>query len=184
MILACNRCHISLDINEFYIDKTYTSGRKPTCKKCYNEESAERYHQNNGKERGLERYYEYMKNPEYVERRRAQQRKIDSHTIGGRIKAWRASAKRRGIVWQIDQEYLLTLPMVCYYTGESLVVSPNQFNTISLDRIDSSKGYIRGNVVFCCTDVNLMKRHFPASHFFDLCERISNLKKTREMSND
>lgn len=44
--------------------------------------------------------------------------------------------------------------------------------TASLDRIDSSKGYIRGNVQWLHKDVNMMKRHYHEDYFGKLCTRI------------
>lgn len=45
--------------------------------------------------------------------------------------------------------------------------------TASLDRIDSSLGYIKGNVQWLHKDVNMMKRHYTQDYFLDLCKRIS-----------
>lgn len=53
---------------------------------------------------------------------------------------------------------------ICPYTGLKLVLPENSnvntidfFHRASLDRIDSSKGYIKGNVQFISTPINLMK---------------------------
>ena len=47
----------------------------------------------------------------------------------------------------------------------------------SLDRIDSSKGYISGNIQWVHKDVNLMKRNFSEIYFFKLCKLITeNIK--------
>ncbi len=50
--------------------------------------------------------------------------------------------------------------------------------TASLDRIDSTKGYIKGNVQWVHKSVNIMKTNLPSSIFIGLCNRISN--KCRE----
>jgi hypothetical protein len=44
--------------------------------------------------------------------------------------------------------------------------------TASLDRIDSSKGYIEGNLQWVHKDVNFMKRNFEQSYFIELCKNI------------
>jgi hypothetical protein len=41
-----------------------------------------------------------------------------------------------------------------------------------LDRVDSSKGYVPGNVVPCCGECNGMKSKLPLEDFFALIERI------------
>ena len=45
-------------------------------------------------------------------------------------------------------------------------------NTISLDRIYSSKGYVEGNVVFCCSEINIMKNKMDYDYFIKICESI------------
>jgi hypothetical protein len=49
--------------------------------------------------------------------------------------------------------------------------------TASLDRIDSSKGYILGNVQWVHKDINIMKNKFNQEHFINMCKLISNNKK-------
>lgn len=39
------------------------------------------------------------------------------------------------------------------------------FNGASLDRIDSNKGYIEGNVQFICMGLNYMKNNWPEEYF-------------------
>lgn len=62
------------------------------------------------------------------------------------------------------------------YTGEcSLSGLPIDFKsrTASLDRIDSSKGYIKGNIQWLHKDVNMMKRHYTEEYFKELCKQIT-----------
>lgn len=52
---------------------------------------------------------------------------------------------------------------ICPYTGLKMVLSGQEKHTpysASLDRIDSSKGYIKGNVEFVCLFVNYGKNGF------------------------
>lgn len=43
----------------------------------------------------------------------------------------------------------------------------------SLDRIDSSKGYIEGNVQWVHKDVNIMKNDFSVARFQELCRKVT-----------
>lgn len=43
---------------------------------------------------------------------------------------------------------------------------------ISIDRIDSSKGYLRGNVQFVCDAVNKMKQDMSENELYDWCNKI------------
>ena len=44
----------------------------------------------------------------------------------------------------------------------------------SLDRIDSSGGYDKGNVQFVCQGVNLTKKDFPHNEMVSFIEEIKN----------
>lgn len=46
-------------------------------------------------------------------------------------------------------------------------------HTASLDRIDSSLGYVEGNVQWLHKDVNMMKRHYDQNYFLQLCKQVS-----------
>jgi len=47
---------------------------------------------------------------------------------------------------------------------------------ISLDRIDSSKGYITGNIQLIHKDINRMKSDFDENYFIKMCELITKNK--------
>ena len=54
---------------------------------------------------------------------------------------------------------------ICPYTGFELILPENGnvkeidfFHRASLDRIDSTKGYVKGNIQFVSTPINLMKQ--------------------------
>lgn len=64
----------------------------------------------------------------------------------------------------------------CYYLGCDMVVSQEfkfAFNLLTVDRIDSSKGYTKDNVVLCCWCVNRAKSVMPHDVFIEMCRRIS-----------
>lgn len=45
--------------------------------------------------------------------------------------------------------------------------------TASFDRIDSTKGYIPGNVQWVHRDINKIKTDFPESRFIELCKAVA-----------
>lgn len=61
----------------------------------------------------------------------------------------------------------------CYYTGVELSGIPGKWNHFSIDRIDSNKGYIKGNLVLCCALVNAMKMDSDINHFIELCHLVA-----------
>ena len=93
-------------------------------------------------------------------------------TLKGKFNGWKNSAIRRNIKWNISLEDLKNLPLICYYTGKGLTLKTKQENSISLDRLDSSKPYQKDNVVFCCEIINRMKWELAESEFIKICKNI------------
>ena len=50
-------------------------------------------------------------------------------------------------------------------------------NTASLDRIDSSKPYIKGNMQWLHKDVNIMKNAYNINYFINMCRIICERTK-------
>lgn len=93
----------------------------------------------------------------------------------GKIKA---SAAKRKIEFDVTREYLDEIFQnqngKCVYTGFELgFVTTGHHMTASLDRIDSSKGYLPGNVQWVHKDVNRMKWDLPETQFIEICQRIT-----------
>lgn len=88
-------------------------------------------------------------------------------------------AHHRNITFDISMEYAWNLFLdqnrKCILTGCTLEMHKpgrdltNASWTASLDRIDSSKGYVIGNVQWVHNDINLMKRHHSSKRFYELC---------------
>lgn len=93
----------------------------------------------------------------------------------------------RDLEFSIDSEYLYELLLKqkfkCALSGEELTLAKTtrEHNhgkrTASLDRIDSSKGYIKGNVQWVHKDVNKLKGSFKEERLLDLCKKICQNKK-------
>lgn len=73
----------------------------------------------------------------------------------------------------------------CYYTGITLTIRSRnngkraKLTDFTIDRIDSRKGYVPGNVVACCRLVNELKCRFEsegspleAKHFIAMSEKL------------
>lgn len=46
-------------------------------------------------------------------------------------------------------------------------------NQASIDRIDSSLGYVRGNIEFVCLMANMAKNVWTRKDVLDFCKRVS-----------
>jgi hypothetical protein len=43
----------------------------------------------------------------------------------------------------------------------------------SLDRIDSTLGYVKGNIQWVDKDINMMKQQFNQNHFIEMCRKVT-----------
>lgn len=136
----------------------------------------------------------YIQNKDYFKKYSAEQYKTKKEaykkrhdrwycTMHGKFCAWKRSAKYRNLEFSITEEYLVSLPQICAYTGQELTFERNKPNTISLDRIDSSKGYIEGNVQFVCTNINYSKSDMSEQEFIEMCELVTKYKRNSRLAN-
>jgi hypothetical protein len=96
------------------------------------------------------------------------------------------NAERRQIEFKISKEYLFSLFLrqerKCALSGIELFMPMLKMNRekhiASVDRIDSFKGYIEGNVQWVHKDINRMKMDLPEEYFLSLCNQISKYKGT------
>ena len=92
-------------------------------------------------------------------------------------------AIKRNIAFDITLEYIWQLFLnqgrKCAYTHIELKFGKNYNRnsadtTASLDRIDSNKGYIEGNVQWVHKNVNIMKQSLSHKEFISVCNLIAN----------
>lgn len=100
-----------------------------------------------------------------------------------------SGAKKRNLEVLIDIHYISELWKnqngICVLSGRllSLPSSNKEYqkfkHTASLDRIDSSIGYIPGNVQWVHKDINFMKNNWPEKELLEMCGNIvgQHLKK-------
>ena len=95
-----------------------------------------------------------------------------------KIKSKNLDRRSKTIDFDLSVEYLDDLwerqGGKCAYTGEPLNFGRSKINgNASLDRIDSSLGYIEGNVQFVHKDVNIMKWDLSEQRFIEICKKIT-----------
>jgi hypothetical protein len=95
----------------------------------------------------------------------------------------RCRARKRKVEWGVSIQYLWELfssqKGLCSLSGLSISL-PNSYEgprTASLDRIDSSKGYLPGNVQWVHKDINPMKLDMSQNRFLGLCQKISEVSR-------
>jgi hypothetical protein len=95
----------------------------------------------------------------------------------------RTGAKQRGIPFTISLRAAWNLfnnqNGLCAISGEKIRFPANAkerkagLATASLDRIDSSKGYVKGNIQWVHVTVNYMKQWLGQSEFIKWCNKIA-----------
>lgn len=90
----------------------------------------------------------------------------------------KASAVARGISYTLPDGYVADLLIKqnfkCNLTGWQIDAMKAKYNTASLDRIDSSKGYEVGNVQWLHKSVNRAKLDLDEKLFIKLCKAIAS----------
>ena len=89
--------------------------------------------------------------------------------------------KRKVLELSITKEYIWELFLIqdrkCKLSGLELkfpISNKDRNYNASLDRIDSTKGYIEGNVQWVERKINIIKREFNQQDFIEMCNKIVN----------
>lgn len=130
------------------------------CKKCNAERALKRYHEK--KKLCIQSANNYY----------------DNNIINIRFLAARTRAKNKNIEFNITREYIEFLlnkqNNKCIYSGIEFINDRKGLYSLSIDRIDNNKGYIRGNIQLICSSVNSMKNNMEESVFIDIIKKIEN----------
>lgn len=92
--------------------------------------------------------------------------------------AYKRRAKRKGLeVTLTDDDFIKLVTSDCHYCGQSWqnetrVVNKRPVNMLTIDRKDSTKGYIIENCVSCCKICNTIKMDMPYEVFIAQIRKI------------
>ena len=115
------------------------------------------------------------------------QKEVDRQNINslyGRLSRVFCSCNRRSkIPVDFDTNYLKGLYNKqkgrCFYSGIQMVSEINSPYKISIDRVDSKKGYQKDNIVLCCWVVNKIKNNLSVEDFINICQKVAlNISNT------
>lgn len=62
---------------------------------------------------------------------------------------------------------------ICAYSGREMTLKAGELNTVSIERIDSTQGYIPENTILVCQAINRMKSNFGFYDFYELCRDVA-----------
>lgn len=91
------------------------------------------------------------------------------HSLTAKFNQIRSSARSRGIEFNLTEAQYIDCGYDCYYCGS------NSYG--GLDRVDSDNGYVKGNIVACCSRCNYMKNDMSQDSFYEHVTRICAHKK-------
>lgn len=88
------------------------------------------------------------------------------------------SCKSRGIIFELSlKEYIkLMTKKRCQYTKRAF----SSTTIRSIDRIDNTKGYIKGNCVVCCQHLNSIKSNAPYEDIIGMVKYLKKFKKKKK----
>jgi hypothetical protein len=152
---ACARCHIAKDRSEFGTCKRLPDGCNIYCKTC---------------KKGIEAIINA---------------KLDNF-VAILYNEMRSNHKERNLELSITREDILKLyekqDGKCAMTGiqmthvcrmETQIREGRYFYNVSVDRIDSKRGYILDNIQLVCSIINVMKWEHDNDEFIAICEEIA-----------
>lgn len=168
ILYYCNKCKKYLPESKFNIDNTNLHGKRGNlcreCKDC----QRKRYYQE--RQRLLEDNYAALR-----------------YKLQQALKAAKRRAKENNKYIDIDLEYLFYLWNIqngrCALTGDQMTYEfyKGRVNSnLSIDRIDSSKGYSKDNVQLVCMVANQMKNDLSINELLVLCNKIIQNNKNKE----
>jgi hypothetical protein len=98
-------------------------------------------------------------------------------------KIWqsRKTCIRKKLKHEIDEEIILNMYSIqkglCFYSKIPMSYSVGDRFALSIDRLDSQKGYELKNVVLCCEVVNRMKLDYSVDNFKQMILRLNANKE-------
>ena len=87
------------------------------------------------------------------------------------------SAKKRNQEFSLEikdiTEFWESQNKICAYSGLEMTLEAGKLNTVSIERIDSAKGYTKENTILVCQAINRMKSDFAYEDFYMLCKSVA-----------
>jgi hypothetical protein len=150
----CSKCGADKPITEFSKDSRKASGIRPSCKVC-NSEHKKIYYKNN-KER-ISLYWKdfYQNNKDRLKDK--QRKKYRDKLPDYLYYAAKDRSKKLGLEFNLDKNDIV-IPEICPAFKQPFVVGDNDLCP-SVDRIDATRGYVKGNIAVISFRANRLKNN-------------------------
>lgn len=184
----CSKCKIGKEEEEeFYI---FTSKQRktpylsPRCKSCSREDNAKRKTRKGYREwdnNYKKKLRETVPNWSELEKRRIRRFK-NSHPGVFMYYNAKRRAKTKGYEFNIELIDII-IPKYCPYLNIPLIygVKGDYENTPSLDRLDNSKGYVKGNILVVSKKGNSMKNSASFEELKTFCTNILKMIESKDI---
>lgn len=171
----CKKDYRSVNDAEFSIYKNFDGKWCSTCSGCSTEQAYTR--KDHAKQSSVNDWQ--CKSCTAKDKKYSNNRRVgDNQRYFNKLKK---SAENRKITWEITlDEMFENFNGSCAMTGWDISLKYSD-QTASLDRIDSSKGYVRGNIQWVHTMVNMSKNKFDSTKFIEMCVSIADTYSTKEV---
>ena len=180
----CKSCNNELELTEFYRqyhkskDKTYYSSY---CKPCDREKSKKIKDSPEYKARQNEkRRLKVKTDTEFRKKVNAQKRKsYRSNPNKALLNRAKARASKKGYEFNLEINDII-IPDTCPLLGCKLEMGTKDdyAHSPSLDRIDPTKGYVKGNIWVISTRANTVKSNLHLSELREVLSRLDDIVRT------
>lgn len=158
----CKDCRETKELNEEnFVKRPTENGWRGRCRICHNKNA---------------RFKQEMTKSELEVGKKYRDKYKKEKPLETLLKNARGNAKKYYREFNLTLAYLKSLWETqegkCYYTNRVIEFEVGLENSLSIDRIDSSKGYIIGNVVFCQKKVNVMKNDASIEELLTFCKDV------------
>lgn len=184
----CTKCKELKNLTEFTPNKKYKDGRCSQCRNCRNKYAAIQREKHRDKNNA--KYRErYANDKNFKKKRDEMHQKSYYKTRKERPAYWmlkgaKQRANEKGLDFNLTENDII-IPEYCpileiklkYNEGKGI----QTFNSPSIDRINSSKGYIKGNVKVISLRANMMKNDASEEELKLFCKNILDYVKNEEI---
>lgn len=166
----CSGCGIEKPLEEFAYSKT-EKRYKAKCRECRHKSYLEQ------KEKVLQRAKLYYETNREEIRKRAKERRRNN-LANELFKSAKERAKKKGLEFNLEESDIV-VPEYCPVLGIKLERGDGkvQKNSPTLDRIDSNKGYVKGNVIVVSQRANTIKTNATVDEIFKVYQFYKDLIK-------
>jgi len=184
----CSSCGewLSRESYRWYSDTRYSAGerRQPYCIPCTRDKTR-LYHADPERKTAARHRHDRWRERNLTEGGDVALRWYFARQKGGYAKR----ARTQGVPFDLEPDYLVGLfhqqKGLCYYSGvemdwDSYGKGHATSESMSVDRLDPQKGYVKGNVVLCTYLMNTTKGSRTEQEFYEICRQVLGRSQGRQ----